>query len=106
MKPIKSPREKNLIETFPYEAHKVKARQIWKRQKVSDSTVLMMCVIGSSMIGLLGVVGVLLLVPYGLDTSPLTPLIILGVGSSVLFFDVRKRAVMGYKELGRKIKYH
>jgi len=103
---MKSPREKFLIEQFPDHSKSIKARQIWKRQKVSDSTRLLIFVLSACFIGFIAVLSIVVFWRPEWDASPTTGLLIVIGGSSVLFFDVRKRAVMGYKELGRKIKYH
>jgi len=89
---MKSPREKFLIEQFPDHSKSIKARQIWKRQKVSDSTRLLIFVLSACVIGFIAVLSIVIFWPESWDNSPIVGILIVLIGSVVFFFDLHKKS--------------
>jgi|SRR5687767_3719547 len=89
---MKNLREQYLIETFPDASRQQKIQSIWKRQKRTDNIGLFIFMFGvCPAIGLL-LVSLVVFYAEAIDSSPVTPVIMLAVASSALLF---KRGLKG-----------
>lgn len=85
-------RNKSPIDAFPDDSRGTEIKELWKRQKRTDSVSLTVFMVLLLVVGFLAVASVVLYWPQGWDNSPITGLILLGVSSTALLF---KRGLKG-----------
>lgn len=84
-------RAQQLINDFPVETLPARSRELWKKLKREDNLTLTLVMTGLALSGIPIVVVVILVWPQ-IDYSPLSGLILLGVGCGALLF---KRGLKG-----------